>query len=280
MENKLDEIPSPNTILGGDFNCFLNPELDKSKSSPPPKSSSQYRERLKAMLEDKQLSDIWRVRKPNEKGFTFRRGSYASRLDYLFLSEHLSESVTKLQLHPGAHSDHSLLTATVQQDQVSRGPGLWRFDPLLLAQEKFVTQMKDFLTSWSPPPELSDPRTKWEWLKFQIKGFVTSFPKKNKSIRTKTIKDLRSQLETLHQTQDSDDKESESVESVKMEIESITRQLRELEEEQANRAILRSKCKWARLGEKPSKYFLNLEKQQSRGNVLSAVTKDNGDSRN
>lgn len=37
-----------------------------------------------------------------------------------------------------------------------------------------------------------------------------------------------------------------------MRIESIKRELKEIEEEAANKIIYRSRCKWAKLGEKPT----------------------------
>lgn len=40
--------------------------------------------------------------------------------------------------------------------------------------------------------------------------------------------------------------------------------------------MFRSRCKWARLGEKPSTYFLHLEKQRSRENTMSNIIKENG----
>lgn len=139
------------------------------------------------MLEDLSLCDIWRIRHPDVRAYTFRRGLYASRLDYVFIPDHLEGSASKTQIHRGPHSDHSLLTVEITQQRLQKGPGLWRLDVSLLADKKFTSEMKKFLEEWEAPPELTDPRVGWEWMKFQIKNFAIKYQAKNKSIRAQTL---------------------------------------------------------------------------------------------
>lgn len=47
-----------------------------------------------------------------------------------------------------------------------------------------------------------------------------------------------------------------------IEIDSLRRELREMEENRARKIIFRAKANWALYGERPSKYFLNLEKRK------------------
>lgn len=55
--------------MGGDFNCHIDPVLDKwpSSSSPP---SSQAR-MLPLLCSDYSFCDVWRQRHPTDLGFTF-----------------------------------------------------------------------------------------------------------------------------------------------------------------------------------------------------------------
>lgn len=129
------------------------------------------------------------------------------------------------------------------------------------------------MEEWEPPPELSDERVRWEWMKFQIKEFVIKYQARKTSLRAQTIKKLRMELQSLCNRQDAEEEDQDSFSS---EIESIKRELREIEEEQANKAMFRSRCAWARLGEKPSGYFLRLEKQRSREKIMSSVTREDG----
>lgn len=52
VEGKLELLPDSNTILGGDFNCLLNQNLDRNQPSPQAASVNQYKDRIKALLED------------------------------------------------------------------------------------------------------------------------------------------------------------------------------------------------------------------------------------
>lgn len=273
LEGKLDLLSETNIILAGDFNCLLNPDLDRNQMTSQSTNVNQYRDRIKAILEDRRLCDIWRIRHPADRAYTFRRGLYASRLDYIFIPNHLSESANKTQIHRGPHSDHSLLTVEIRQTSMKKGPGLWRLDVSLLTDSNFKAEMKQFLEEWDPPPELADPRVTWEWLKFQIKNFVMEFQSRKRSLRAQTIKDLSDELQILCTKQDQGDSDQAALD---IEIQSIKRQLKEIEEEQANKAILRSRCTWARLGEKPTGYFLRLEKQRSKEKNMSSIIKDDG----
>lgn len=79
LELTLSDLAAENIIIGGDFNCILNPTLDRNSTSPCPSNSDAARDKLKLFREDWGLGDLWRIKNPdNKKGFTFRRGSYAS----------------------------------------------------------------------------------------------------------------------------------------------------------------------------------------------------------
>lgn len=196
-----------------------------------------------------------------------------SRLDYLFISNHLSDITSEVKIRQNPHLDHALISLALGTLQKNRGPGLWRFDASLLTDQAFNTQMSEFLAAWEPPPELVDPTVIWEWLKFKIKGFIIEFQGKKKSTTTLFIRNLQSQIEDLSQKMSAD---SEERETIACHLESVRRELREIEEEKANKAILRSRCKWAKLGEKLNRYFLNLEKMKSRDNALSGILSEAG----
>lgn len=90
VETAVDNMTGDTLVLGGDFNCILDPEMDKNSSAQLHATSDQYRNRLLTLMEERNLHDIFRVRFPKKKTYTFRRGSYASRLDLILLSTHLS----------------------------------------------------------------------------------------------------------------------------------------------------------------------------------------------
>lgn len=213
LETLLDTMTSSNVLLGGDFNCLLNPALDKNSTNLSPPTASPYRDRITEFLEDRMLCDLWRVRQPAARGYTFRRGSYMSRLDYVFISNHLSNITSQVKICHGPHSDHSLISLSLGKPQDQRSPGIWRFDTTLLADHTFTTQMSEFLAQWEAPPELLDPTVIWEWLKFRIKGRIIEYQGQKKSATALTIKTLRLQRQELHDKLSSDPGSSDSIET-------------------------------------------------------------------
>lgn len=270
LEEALGELEGVDIVLGGDFNCIFSPTFDKNSSSPLYPTSDAYRSRLTTIMEDLSLCDLWRSRFPDRKGFKFRRGGYSSRLDLFVVSSHLSEGVINLKTKVVAQSDHSIILMEFSNPSPHRGPGLWRFDSTLLSSQKFVMAMSDFLKDWEAPPELQDPCSIWEWQKHEIQTFVMKFKKGVVSQEKQLLSSLQAELEDLvHRADDG--------ESLVSEIESVKRELHEMEDSRANKLIFRSRVKWAHLGEKPSSYFLNLQKRKLKEKSLSTIVMSSGD---
>lgn len=269
VEAALDSMTNINLILGGDFNCILDPAIDKNSTSQLPATTDLYRSRLKTFIEDRNLNDLFRIRFPSKKAFTFRRGSYASRLDLILLSTHLSGGDSQPELKVSTQSDHSIRSLQVHKTTQVRGPGLWKFNPALLENGKYIQMMTDFLTQWREPPELSTPCTVWEWLKYEIKTATIRFSKENVPLERQMIRDLSKSLQDLTRRADGG-------EDVSDQIASTRRELGEMEEIRASRLISRAHTKWTMLGEKPSAYYLNLEKRKLKNKALSTILLEDG----
>lgn len=265
LQEGLETMSGTSVFLAGDFNRILNPSLDRNSSVPLPANRSAYRDALKSFMEEGMLSDVWRDRHSNETNFTFRRASYASRLDLILVSSHLSEGVSEMKSQVSSQSDHRILTAVINKSDFPKGPGLWKFDISLLKNDDFIGSMSDFLTNWISPPELDNPCVIWDWLKFQIKEYVVKYARGVHSREKQTIKALQKELEELTDRLDKGRQVSDEANSVR-------RELKQIEEARANKLIFRSRCRWAQLGEKPSHYFLNLEKRQAKDRTLSSIS--------
>lgn len=157
LEDTLGQMAGNNMILAGDFNCILDHDLDKNSDSIPSTASINFRDRFKNFIEEWSLQDIWRIRHPRKKIFTFRLTNYASRLDLFVISSHLTEGISHLKSQVSAHSDHVILSLLVNSTRSSWGPGLWKFDSSLLSREDFIKGMTDFLTTWSSPSRIAKP---------------------------------------------------------------------------------------------------------------------------
>ena len=76
-------------IWGGDWNCVLIKSLDALGGVPFIKKESVGQ--MKALMTDFDLIDIWRVRNPSYRKFTWRRSKPVTlrRLDYFLVSSHM-----------------------------------------------------------------------------------------------------------------------------------------------------------------------------------------------
>lgn len=157
VQELIEELVGLDLILGGDLNCTLNPKLDKNTTGTSPDSAGPTRTKIELLKEEMDLSDVWRVRNPTKKGFTFSRGQYSSRLDYFLISSHLMDRVSKMDITNLAHSDHAMIAITIGRQDSSRGPGLWRFDVDLLTDNDFTSNRTDFITDWEPPRRYATP---------------------------------------------------------------------------------------------------------------------------
>lgn len=271
LEQFLTEMDASNIIIGGDFNCLLNPAIDKNNKTPCNPSTSNVRNKIFMLMEEWGLMDIWRVRNPAKRDYTFRRGAYASRLDLFLIAQHLSDVVTNTSNQYIVHSDHAMIILSLRPTVTTRGPGYWKFDTTLLANKDFIEDMSLFLSEWLPPEEISNPNTIWDWFKCEIRTHIRQYTKNLHSEERQHIADITKELDQLYAEADTQGVDRST------EMESLRRELRELEEARARKLIFRSRANWSLYGERPSKYFLNLEKRRNSERGLHTIFNAAGD---
>ena len=106
LDNHRDSI----VILGGDFNLYLNGDLDKK---PPSLKVYKSTNQLREIMKDHNLNDIWRIKNENKRHFTWRRNKptlIQSRLDYWLISTPLTYDVTQVKISPGFKTEHSAIS--------------------------------------------------------------------------------------------------------------------------------------------------------------------------
>ena len=98
-------------IFAGDFNLIFDRNLESAGGNPLLKKHS-LSEIIK-LNENFNLCDIWRVRNPHKKLFTFRQKHFTSiiqlRLHYIFVCNSLQESVKKTEILNALLSDQMRL---------------------------------------------------------------------------------------------------------------------------------------------------------------------------
>ena len=246
-------------VLGGDFNFIFNTELESDGGNPKLKLSSIAT--FNSLSNEFSLVDVWRVRNPDKKCYTFRQPMplIQRRLDFFFISDSLQENVEKVDIIPAVRTDHSALLMKINTIQTfQRGRGYWKFNNSLLSNSSFVELMqKEIKSKTDVLVEVSsDPRVRWEYMKYVMRDLSRKFSieysrkvGKNRLELENKVKDLSSKLTTS------------STESEAKEYEECKAKLEKMYDHITQGIILRSKVAWYEKGEKSNKYFLNLEKR-------------------
>ena len=138
-----------NIIMGGDFHCPLNINLDKRGGIQTPRR--HVVKSIEEIQNEFSLHDIWRIKNPNQQSFTWGRCSpfVFCRLDYWLISDKLHDLVTHVDILPSIKSDHSAVFLELEEiKESSRGPGYWKLNTTLLANEEYKKMINDKLPIW------------------------------------------------------------------------------------------------------------------------------------
>ena len=130
----LSSLPCLNThrlILGGDFNCVLDPILDRSSNTNY--NISKSARTINAFLQMYNMSEPWRSLNPNSKHYSFFspvHNSY-SCIDYFLIDNQLMPSVKDCRYEGIVISDHGPVVLQISFPKKSAWRP-WRFSNVLL----------------------------------------------------------------------------------------------------------------------------------------------------
>ena len=264
LEKLIDTIDSDHAyqmILGGDFNFIFDVNLDSNGGNSKLKLSSIRA--ITSLTNTRDLVDIWRTRNPELRRFTFRQPNplIQRRLDHLFISNSLQENVEVIDIIPAVSTDHSAIFMKMSSvKSAQHGPSHWKFNNSLTLDSVFVEMLRKEITTVlkNYSSTFSDPRVKWEFLKYRIRLTTKEYASKRSKERKKMREDLESKVNELENkiTADSDEQTILQYEKCRSELEAMYDHI-------TQGIILRSKVTWYEKGEKSNKYFLNLERRNS-----------------
>ena len=250
-------------IWGGDFNCHLDKEdADGGACSLKIKSINI----INTINEDLELTEIWRVRNPNVKRFTWRIKSplLQRRLDYYLISSQLQFVVTSCDIIPAEDTDHSAITLKLKSlPDVPKGPSHWHFNNSLVKEETYIQLMREHIGLWIQEcndeyKDNNDARKLWEFLKYKIRSFTIEYTKNKAKSGIVKVNQLESSLTGNTNT------------TLRKEYDDAKLQLEQYYDEITRGIIVRSRVQWVEDGEKSTKYFLNMEK---RNQIKKSVKK-------
>ena len=268
--DSLNNFTLENTLIGGDFNLYLNQRLDKLDTMANTNDNPEYRNNILSFLESCDLVDIWRTLNPLKRLFTWHRGNARSRLDYFFTSEHFLNTVKSVEILPGFHSDHSLLMMNLcDSNEQNIGKGFWKFNSSLLNDTEYVNNIKLLIAECKEKyMDIADKRITWELVKMEIRSFTIPFCVKKKRDSLKLEASLNKRYNELYNIM----QEGSASADIQQEFSTVENDIKEIERHKARGIILRSKCKWVEEGEKNTSYFLRLEKQNFCNKLISQLS--------
>uniref|UniRef100_A0A3B5R0Z3 Reverse transcriptase domain-containing protein n=1 Tax=Xiphophorus maculatus TaxID=8083 RepID=A0A3B5R0Z3_XIPMA len=184
-------------IIGGDFNCTLNPSLDKSTQIDT--SHSQTRNMLLNYIKDLRINEVWRTRNPTNKEFSCYSSShqYHSRIDYFLISVELLPHVENCWYNSIVISDHAAVSLEIKVNKIDQGMKRWRMQTLLLKDSKFVTFIETCIDQYF---EMNKDETtasiRWEAFKAYIRGEIISYSSNKNKQYNQELKLLERQIKS------------------------------------------------------------------------------------
>ena len=139
-----EDFHDKKVIFAGNFNLIFDKNLESAGGNLLLKKHSLSE--ITKLNENLNLCDIWGVSNPHKKLFTFRQkhftGIIQRRLDYIFVSNSLQESVRKTEILFYHLIIPPVFCPFVNNDTFARGSGVWKFNNSLLLDIEFVKKLK------------------------------------------------------------------------------------------------------------------------------------------
>jgi len=266
-------------LIGGDMNIIVNPTLDRKGGNM--NMTHVYKNVINVftdILEAHTLCDIWRVKYPNVKKFTWKQKTpcIKSRLDMWLMSNYLQDYCKDIDIVPYIRSDHSAVILRLESHATAKGKGLWKLNNSLLKEEEYVNGITSKLNEWIDEAEpLNDVRLTWEYVKYKVRDFSILYGK----LKQHKVKSEEALLEKRLKALDEllDESEGDCVSELTHERETLLEKLRDIDTYRTEGLIIRSRCRWYEEGEKSNAYFLRLLSRNKTKTTMNKLITDGGE---
>ena len=119
------------------------------------------------MQSELDLEDIWRIKNPDTKSFTWSQNSprIFCRLDYWLVSNSLNDLVELTDIIPAIRTDHDAIYLEFGSlENERKGPSYWKMNCSLLDDEEYVNDLTEKIPVWIAEgrEQLSDDRCVWD----------------------------------------------------------------------------------------------------------------------
>ena len=148
------------------FNLFFNCKRESDRENPVYKNRCVSK--LIELKEKYTLTNIWRIRNPCVKRYTFRQNYFSGfiqcRLDYIFIYNSIQEHIDAIDILPALSTDHSQnLISFCLDNSEEKSTGSWNFNNSLLLEKNFPSNLEAFIKETKTKlnsEEILDPQVK------------------------------------------------------------------------------------------------------------------------
>lgn len=185
-------------IIGGDFNCVLNPVEDRSTGCDT--SKVQTRKLLKQYIVDLNLVEVWRELNPGKIEYSCHSSvsKSRSRIDYFLVSRDLLSRIKSCWYDGIIISDHAAISLTIHIAKLIHSPPSWRFQVWWLHNPDFVKHVGTKIDSYF---EINTDQTsasiRWEAFKAYIRGEIISYTSSKAKQRRIEMENLEKQIKSI-----------------------------------------------------------------------------------
>ena len=256
-------------IFIGDFNCTLNPEIDRRGEKI---NNEQARRAISCACEEMLLMDVWHSRNPGVARFSFHRTKpkkAASRIDYALVLQGIDSCIASCFYIPNALSDHSAFFISILFEPDQRGAGFWKFNDSFLNDVDFVNAVNDLLQTKINEYVKLNPIDKWEMIKFECANFSQNWGREKAQEKRFILAQLYEKADEIEAKVGT---EGNQLSGPLLEILARTKEdIQNLEYEKTRGILFRCKARWQVETERNSKYFYALEKTKYNSKTCTSI---------
>ena len=257
-------------IFGGDWNFIENLSLDKKGGMQKTwEKSINQMNKLKELYD---LVDIWRIRNPDKKQFSWHSNMTPrvfTRLDRFYISDNMQSSIEHASLTPGLCTDHSAIVFHLKCNATILGQGFWKLNTQLLKDAKFIEEINKTIDQVLnlAPENTSNKRIRWDFLKYKVKETAIRESKSRAVKKRADIKLLEKKVTEAEKILISLPDSQAALEMKKQ----AEKALDSYHIERTRGLIIQSRSQYYEDGEKNSKLFLNLVKSNQEKAMIRSL---------
>ena len=272
----LENSEQESKLIGGDLNLCLDMHLDKRGGITEDSHPNAVRT-LKAVMKCNNLVDIWRIQNPHENKYTWKRlqpQHVFVRLDYLLVSEMLTEFIPKTGIEIGYKSDHDIPFLIFKKQKSKRGPGFWKLNVALLDENEYCEEITNIIRE-EKSQRFDSPGSKWDYIQYKVRQASIRYSSQKKKSRINQLKALEWKIElSLHDLIHGNELFSEQ--QIIKYIELLKRDREQIIQYMQKGAAIRARRDWLQYGEKNSKLFFRLEKRNFTNKTMYQLRNKQG----